>query len=152
MDINELYQEIIIDHGTQPRNCCELHHANQTADGFNPLCGDKIRVFLHVKEGVVQEASFTGSGCAISTACASLLTEALPGKEIHQAKALCNEFTETLKSGAPPSEQLGKLAALLGVKAFPSRVKCATLPCHTFEAALRQLSTTITTESSDDNP
>lgn len=151
MELKELYQEIIIDHGTQPRNCCALKQASNTAEGFNPLCGDKVKIYLKIEDDHVKQASFTGSGCAISTACASLLTEALPGKHVNEAKVLSQEFQKALKdTSGSANEKLGKLAALLGVKSFPARVKCATLPCHTLEAALSNNDNTVSTEDQHD--
>ena len=146
MDIKELYQELIIDHGTQPRNCCSLADANQSAQGFNPLCGDKVQVFLKINHHTIEKASFTGSGCAISMASASLMTEALIGNRIENCQQLSQSFQDLLTQENPPPAELGKLAALSGVKAYPARVKCATLPWHTLAAALQQESKIVSTE------
>jgi nitrogen fixation NifU-like protein len=154
MNIQELYQELIIDHGTQPRNCCLLANANGMAEGFNPLCGDKITVYLKIEHQQIVEASFTGKGCAISIASASLMTEALIGKTIAEVLILSSTFKELLTLDDPISistdVNIGKLAALTGVKAFPARVKCATLAWHTLQAAISQESklhsTPVTTE------
>ncbi len=151
MDIQDLYQEIIIDHGTHPRNCCELPDANGTAEGFNPLCGDKIHLYLKIQEDTIQKATFTGNGCAISMACISLVTEVLPGKTITEAQSLSKLFRTALQEEGCSIDKLGKLAALLGVKEFPSRIKCATLAWHTLEAAIHQdKPIQVTTESIDD--
>lgn len=144
MNLEDLYQELIIDHGTQPRNCRRLENANHEAEGFNPLCGDKVQIFLKVQDEQIQDASFVGHGCAICMASASLMTEALKGQSLPKACALCVDFKASVCQAAGQSqeacpklaEQLGKLQALLGVRAFPSRVKCATLPWHALEAAI----------------
>ena len=139
MDLQDLYQELIIDHGTKPRNCVVLSNANGTAQGFNPLCGDRVKVFLRIEEHQIQEASFTGSGCAICMASASLMTETLPGQSTEKVLALCHRFRSLLTEPVPSSDApIGKLKALLGVRDFPSRVKCATLAWHTLEAAIAQ--------------
>lgn len=149
MQLDELYQELIIDHGTQPRNCGVLNNANGTAQGFNPLCGDKVQIYLHIEKGIIQNATFTGSGCAISTASASLMTEALIGKTVETVMTLSICFKELLTSecSSHPETTLGKLTAFSGVKAFPARVKCATLPWHTLQAALQQISHPVSTET-----
>ncbi len=149
MQLDDLYQELIIDHGTQPRNCCVLNNANSTAQGFNPLCGDKIQVYLNIEKGIIQNATFTGSGCAISTASASLMTEALVGKTLDAVSTLATCFKALLteKETYKPPIKLGKLAAFSGVKTFPARVKCATLPWHTLQAAIQQLSHPVSTET-----
>lgn len=140
MDLQTLYQELIIDHGTQPRNCCALPNANRVAEGFNPLCGDKVNVYLLIEDDKITNASFTGKGCAISTASASLMTETLIGKTLKEAQGLFAAFKASLILDEIPDEishiSLGKLAALNGVKAFPARVKCATLAWHTLQAAI----------------
>lgn len=151
MQLDDLYQELIIDHGTQPRNYCELNNANGSAKGFNPLCGDKVNIFLKIENGVIENATFTGSGCAISTASASLMTEALIGKSTTEVMALSTCFKHVLTSefeGEDHAVVLGKLAAFSGVKAFPARVKCATLPWHTLQAAIEQLPHPVSTETS----
>jgi nitrogen fixation NifU-like protein len=150
MDIKDLYQELIIDHGTDPRNCCVLTNANGTAEGFNPLCGDKIRIYLKIENQKIEKASFIGSGCAISIASASLMTEALMGKSIQEALALSHSFHTALVDTHQEQHQtpLGKLAALTGVKAFPARVKCATLAWHTLQAILLQDPKIVTLEGS----
>ncbi len=147
MDIRELYQDLIIDHGTQPRNCCMLHDANHIAEGFNPLCGDKIHLYLRVQDERILAASFTGAGCAISTASASLMTEILIGKTLTQAQDLFEAFQKLLTVDRDTSTNLGKLEAFAGVKAFPARVKCATLAWHTLLSALKQSKQVISTEN-----
>ena len=152
MNMKDLYQELIIDHGTHPRNCCEIKNANGTAEGFNPLCGDKVRVYLKIENQKIEEASFTGTGCAISIASASLMTEILIGKSIEEALALSHSFHDALVndcSASPESQyetSFGKLTALMGVRAFPARVKCATLSWHTLQAALQHDPHPVTTE------
>lgn len=137
MDLADLYQEIIIDHNRSPRNFRALAPATHHAEGFNPLCGDRLQLYLDVHDGVIREATFQGAGCAISVASASLMTEALKGRTEAEAHALFRRFHAlvTGEDGEPPPE-LGKLAALAGVRAYPSRVKCATLCWHTLESAL----------------
>lgn len=139
--LNELYQQIILDHNKAPRNFGELADANRKAEGYNPLCGDRVTVYLKVEDGTIRDIGFQGSGCAISTASASLMTEVLKGKTEVETKALFEAFRslvmgETTESGS--TEKLGKLLALQGVSEFPVRVKCATLVWHTLQAALRE--------------
>ena len=139
-DVKDLYQELIVDHSKRPRNFGKLEGADHEATGHNPLCGDKVTVFLKVEDGTVQDVHFQGVGCAISTASASLMTERIKGKPVAEAEALFEEFHELVTTGnTQPGamEHLGKLQALSGVKEFPLRVKCATLAWHTFHAALR---------------
>ncbi len=138
MDLDNLYQELIIDHGTEPRNHHILDNANHDAEGYNPLCGDKIHLYLHTQDNVITDISFIAKGCAISTASASIRTELLKGKTIAQAVELFREFQHLVTSEDPAPESLGKLAALSGVRKFPSRVKCATLAWHTLQQALKE--------------
>jgi nitrogen fixation NifU-like protein len=146
-DLSELYQEVIFDHYRQPRNRGVLAGANRTAEGYNPLCGDKVTLYLRIEDGIVKEASFEGTGCAIATASASLMTEALKGKTEAEVQALFGRFRDMVTSTAPVSApDLGKLAALSGVREFPARVKCATLAWHTLRAALRGENSTVSTE------
>ncbi len=153
MDIRELYQELIIDHGTHPRNCCQLPNANHCAEGYNPLCGDKVKVFINTDNTRITKACFIGSGCAISTASASLMTEVLAGKSTQEALELSQAFKHSLTTETEDTApELGKLTALLGTKAFPARVKCATLPWHTLEAALKEEKKIVNTESLEDIP
>ena len=139
-DLRDLYQEVILDHSRKPRNFHVLQHA-RCASGHNPLCGDRVSVFLDLAGGVIREVSFQGNGCAISTASASMMTEALKGKTLEEAQRLFGLFHELVTTGSDASspegeEALGKLAVFEGVREFPVRVKCATLPWHTFRAAV----------------
>jgi len=151
-EIRELYQQVIIDHNRHPRNFCELDNPTCSAEGVNPLCGDQLTLYLQVDDaGVIQKACFKGSGCAISTASASLMTESLQGKTVAQADALFKLFHSLIVDSnsdmdATHHETLGKLAVLVGVKAFPSRVKCATLAWHTLSAALANQDEPVSTE------
>lgn len=139
MDINNLYQELIIDHGTEPRNSYVMEDCNHQAEGFNPLCGDKIHVYLKTENDIINKISFVSKGCAISTASASIMSEVLKGKTIAQAMELFSQFHHLLTTDDAPTPGLGKLAALAGVREFPSRVKCATLAWHTLrDAAIKQ--------------
>ena len=137
-DLRDLYQEVILDHSKRPRNFHKLEEANRTAVGHNPLCGDKLAVYLDIENGVVRDAAFQGAGCAISTASASMMTEALKGKSVQEAEGLFAKFQVMLTT--PPdqelNESLGKLDVFNGVREFPARVKCATLAWHTVHAAL----------------
>ncbi|CAG4882462.1 Iron-sulfur cluster assembly scaffold protein IscU [Georgfuchsia toluolica] len=146
-DLRDLYQEVIIDHSRHPRNFGRLDQANHRAEGYNPLCGDKLTVYLKMDDGVIRDLGFEGEGCAISTAAASLMTEALKGKTEAEAEAMFAAF-HALVTGetAPAAATLGKLEVLGGVREFPSRVKCATLAWHTLSAALRDQSGIVTTE------
>jgi nitrogen fixation NifU-like protein len=148
-DLRELYQSVILDHNKRPRNFREPEGANRSADGDNPLCGDKLTVYLTLEDGVVENAGFVGSGCAISTASASLMTEAIKGKAVEEVEKLFAGFHQLVTS--PPTEPaegagLGKLAVFAGVREFPIRVKCATLAWHAMHSALVQGGTPVTTE------
>lgn len=146
-ELRDLYQEVILDHNRRPRNFGILPDANRSAEGNNPLCGDRVTVYLRVEDGRVQDISFQGAGCAISTASASLMTDALRGKTLEEAHALFQGFHHLVTRGRDGDlEDLGKLAVFEGVREFPIRVKCATLAWHTFEAALRQQDQPISTE------
>jgi nitrogen fixation NifU-like protein len=135
--VHDLYQETILDHSKRPRNCHTMDDANRRAEGFNPLCGDKLRLFLKLGENdIVQDVSFVGSGCAISTASASLMTESLKGKSRAEALQLLDKFHELLTTDTPVSNDLGKLVVFCGVRDYPARVKCATLAWHTLKSAL----------------
>jgi nitrogen fixation NifU-like protein len=148
-DLQELYQEVILDHNRRPRNFQVLEDANRTAQGFNPLCGDKITLYLHLEGDVIRDISFQGSGCAISKASASMMTDSLKGKTRDEAEALFKSFhslvTEGLPADVDPAE-LGKLAVFSGVSEFPVRVKCASLAWHTLRAALAGDAHTVSTE------
>jgi nitrogen fixation NifU-like protein len=143
MDLRELYQDIILDHGRHPRNFHALEHPTHLARGHNPLCGDRVTVYLSIDGDRIADVSFEGRGCAISTAAASLMTEVLKGKSLAEAQALFSRFhaqvTGSELGEVPPEleEDSERLEPLTGVKAYPARVKCATLPWHAFEAALK---------------
>jgi nitrogen fixation NifU-like protein len=147
-DLRELYQEMILDHGRRPRNFGELPQANRHAEGYNPLCGDKASVFLSVDGDVVKDARFQGKGCSISTASASMMTEAVKGKTLAEIEALFARFHGLVTGGtpAPGGPELGKLAVFSGVSEFPVRVKCASLPWHTLKAALDGSQASVSTE------
>ena len=147
--LGELYQQLIIDHNRNPRNFGALDGANRTAAGDNPLCGDRIRVYLRVANGVIEEARFEGNGCAISQASASLMTTAVRGKSPADALELFRAFHRMVTSpptAAPDAGSLGKLAAFAGVRTFPARVKCANLAWHTLRAALEGEASAVSTE------
>lgn len=146
-DLRDLYQEVIFDHYRKPRNCHVLDCANHKADGHNPLCGDQVTVYLKIENGVIEDLSFSGSGCAISTASASLMTEALKGKPVAEVEHLFHEFHQMVTSpDETEHEDIGKLEVLAGVREFPARVKCATLAWHTLHAALKDQSKDVSTE------
>ncbi|MGH7369579.1 MAG: Fe-S cluster assembly sulfur transfer protein SufU [Candidatus Methylomirabilaceae bacterium] len=148
-DLRELYQEVILDHNRRPRNFQKLEGANRTAEGYNPLCGDQITVYARLDDGVISDISFLGSGCAISKASASMMTATLKGKTAAEAEAVFETFhkmvTADLSRTFDPLE-MGKLAAFAGVREFPVRVKCATLPWHTLRAALEGKREPVSTE------
>ena len=148
-DLRELYEEVILDHNRSPRNFGRRPDGcNRTAHGHNPLCGDQVEVAMTVRgDGVIEDIAFSGEGCAITTASASLMTQALKGRSGEEAQSLFDAMHAVLVDEKPPDlERLGKLGALLGVKDFPMRVKCATLPWHTMEAALAGRGAPVTTE------
>ena len=138
-DLTDLYQELIIDHSTRPRNLKHILGA-KSAEGFNPLCGDRVTVFVRMRGGVVVDASFQGEGCAISQASASLMTESIKGKTRADITALFNAFHDLVTGVASPGiGQLGKLTAFSGLRKFPMRVKCGTLAWHTLRAAMESM-------------
>ena len=148
-ELQDLYQELILDHNRRPRNRGRLEDASHYAEGYNPLCGDRVTISLHVEDDVVTDVRFEGSGCAISTASASLMTEALAGKTVANARALFAKFHGMVTGTSDPDGNgpaLGKLAAFAGVGKYPARVKCATLAWHTLEAALQSQSNVVSTE------
>lgn len=145
-DLRELYQETILDHYRQPRNAGQLVDANRIAEGFNPLCGDKVKLYLKVKDGVISDARFEGSGCAIATASASLMTESIIGKRKEEALQLL-ENIHAMVTGGSTMGNMGKLEVLAGVHEFPQRVKCATLAWHTLKAALENTEEPVSTEA-----
>ena len=136
-ELRELYQTVILDHNKQPRNFRELEAANRVADGFNPLCGDKVRVYLELEGDVVKDVAFSGSGCAISTASASLMTQSIKGRSVAEVEKIFDGFHELVTTDTSgDTASLGKLAVFSGVREFPVRVKCATLAWHTLMSAL----------------
>ena len=146
-ELRELYQELIIDHGRYPRNCYCLHDANLSREGFNPLCGDRLILYMKTDQQYIVKMSFQGSGCAISVASASLMTEGLTGKTTLEAKKIFDAFHLLVTSGNEcDAALLGKLMVLKGVCEFPARVKCATLAWHTMMAALDGKTENVTTE------
>ncbi|CAM2929033.1 Fe-S cluster assembly sulfur transfer protein SufU [Legionella worsleiensis] len=147
MDLRELYQEIIIDHNRNPRNHHAMAEATAQANGFNPLCGDKLTVYAKIVDQVITDLSFVGCGCAISQASASLMTDSLKGKTVNEAHDLFHRFHNMLTlDEAEQFSATDKLTVLAGVKAFPARVKCATLAWHTLEAALNKDTSIVKTE------
>lgn len=134
--VHDLYQETILDHSKRPRNCHAMDDANRKAEGYNPLCGDKLKLFLKMEGDVVKDVSFIGSGCAISTASASLMTESLKGKSREEALKMLDKFHNLLTTDTPVTQELGKLVVFCGVRDYPARVKCATLAWHTLKSAL----------------
>ena len=147
-DLNELYQQVILDHSRSPRNFRKLDQPNRTAQGHNPLCGDNVMLYLLMDGEVVKDVSFQGSGCAISKASASILTEAIKGKSKADVKALFDKVHELVTTGRNSTE-LGKLAVFAGVHKFPARVKCAILPWHAAMSAVDGKNETVSTESEE---
>jgi nitrogen fixation NifU-like protein len=144
--VHDLYQETILDHSKRPRNFHPMDDANRHAEGYNPLCGDKLKLFLKVDNDIVTDASFVGSGCAISTASASLMTESLKRKKRDEALKMLEKFHELLTTDTPVSKDLGKLVVFCGVREYPARVKCATLAWHTLKSALENVEEVASTE------
>ncbi len=148
-DLRDLYQEVILDHSRSPRNRRIPERANRHAEGYNPLCGDRITVYVRVEHGVVEDAGFEGTGCAISSASASMMTESLRGKTRAEVDALFEKFRDLVTGKSDPDKaaaELGKLAAFSGVREFPIRVKCASLAWHTVRAALDRKEEPVSTE------
>jgi nitrogen fixation protein NifU and related proteins len=147
-DLQDLYQELILDHGRRPRNFGALSGTSRSAEGYNPLCGDKVKVYVKMDGDTVKDISFEGAGCAISTASASIMTEILKGKTRTEAEELFQTFHElvTGQKAQLQAPELGKLAVFSGVSEFPIRVKCATLAWHTLRAALNGADEVISTE------
>jgi len=148
-DLRDLYQEIILEHSKAPRNYRELKSADRKAEGFNPLCGDRLTVYLRMQGDLIRDIGFQGSGCAISKASASMMTQSVKGKTTDQARALFEGFRQTVM-GQPTGNgdrfDLGKLTMFSGVSEFPTRVKCATLAWHTLKAALEGKQESVSTE------
>jgi nitrogen fixation protein NifU and related proteins len=146
-DLRDLYQEVILEHSKSPRNFCALATANRRAEGYNPLCGDHFTVYLDVEDDHIRSVSFQGSGCAISKASASMMTQALKGKKKEEAERMFEEFHSIVTGNrAADPELLGKLAVFSGVSEFPVRVKCATLAWHAMHAALQGQKQAVSTE------
>ncbi|MEJ2193907.1 MAG: SUF system NifU family Fe-S cluster assembly protein [Ignavibacteriaceae bacterium] len=149
-ELRELYQEVILDHNKSPRNYRKMEDFTQDCEGYNPLCGDTIHVYLKVDEGIVTDVSFQGSGCAISKASASLMTSEIKGKTTEEAEEIFRNFqdliTGNLGKNPGKDDKLGKLAVFSGVQEFPVRVKCATLAWHTMNSALHENDRSVTTE------
>lgn len=147
-ELKDLYQEVIVDHNRNPHNFGELTDADRVVEGYNPLCGDKLNLYVKFDGDRIGEVKFDGSGCAISVASASLMTDTLKGKTREEADALFNDFHDLLTAKEIPadSDKLDKLAALAGVRDYPSRIKCATLCWHTLHSALSGEAETVTTE------
>jgi len=147
MDLAELYRDVIVDHNRRPRNRGPLPSAKHRAEGNNPLCGDQLRIYVDMEHDVIHDLRFEGTGCAISTASASLMSEAVKGKSRAEAAALFGAVHRMLTgTGDAAGAELGKLAALAGVREFPARVKCASLCWHTLNAALAGSAQPVTTE------
>jgi len=147
-DLKDLYQEVIVDHNRSPHNYGKLDGADRKLEGFNPLCGDRLTLYLKLNGNRIAGISFDGSGCAISIASASLMTDAIQGKTVAEAETIFNQFHELLtgKGTAADLDHFGKLAALAGVRDYPTRVKCATLCWHTLHAALTGTQAMVSTE------
>ncbi len=147
-DLRDLYQEVIFDHNRNPRNFRVIEDADRKVEGFNPLCGDHLTLYLKLDGDKIIDASFQGSGCAISTASVSLMTEIIKGKTLQEAEELFQKFHEmtTNQDEEVQLEAMGKLAVLAGVREYPARVKCATLAWHTLDAAIKNQETSISTE------
>jgi nitrogen fixation NifU-like protein len=144
-DLSDLYQEVILDHNRRPRNFHTIENATHCAEGYNPLCGDRLSLYLRIDGETITDVAFQGSGCAISKASASLMTDSLKGRDVSVARALFERFHRMVTT--PPDqevEDLGKLSALAGVREFPVRVKCASLAWHTLKAALERAEKTTT--------
>ena len=148
-DLGELYQQVILDHNRKPRNFKVLESADRTKEGYNPLCGDQLVVYLKMNGDVIDDVSFQGSGCAISKASASMMTTAVKGKTRGEAEVIFNEFHRMVRGEMDPEtpgNHLGRLSIFAGVREFPARVKCASLSWHTLHAALEGAPQTVSTE------
>ena len=147
-DLRELYQEVILDHNKYPRNFGEIEGADRHAEGYNPLCGDRLTVYLNLEKDVITEVAFQGSGCAISKASASLMTDAVKGKTVAEARLLFDRFHAMITNNANENSesQIGKLAVLAGVRDYPMRVKCAILAWHALRAAVDENNQSVSTE------
>lgn len=147
--LSDLYQEVILDHNRRPRNFGELENASGEAEGFNPLCGDKVKVYLKTEQGIIRDVTFKGAGCAISTASASIMTEAMKGKTVDEARTMFEKFHDMVTGKAefdPEDEDLAKLEVFHRLSEYPVRVKCATLVWHALLAALEDQPEVVSTE------
>ena len=145
-DLQDLYQEVILDHNKRPHNFRAIEDG-QKAEGYNPLCGDRVTVYLRIEDGRVADASFQGSGCAISKASASLMTDSVKGKTLQEVEELFGKFQAMItRTTDAPADELGKLSVLAGVRQFPMRVKCASLPWHTLRSAAAAADAVVSTE------
>lgn len=145
-DLDDLYQEVILEHSKRPRNFREMPNANRHARGKNPFCGDNYTVFLHMENDIVKDVSFQGDGCAISKASGSMMTEAVKGKTKAEAEKIFTHFHDMLTKGEPAADEIGKLAVLRGVAKFPTRIKCAILSWHALAAGLDKPDSEVSTE------
>ena len=145
-DLRDLYQQVILDHNRKPRNFRKIADANRTAEGYNPLCGDRITVEATVEDGTVKDVAFQGAGCAISKAAASMMTANVIGKPEQEVDALFHRVHAMLTGANGDAAEVGKLAVFAGVREFPSRIKCATLAWHTLQAALHRAAEPVSTE------
>lgn len=149
-ELNDLYQQVILDHSRSPRNFRRIEHADRLARGHNPLCGDQLTLFLQTEGDVIRDIAFQGDGCAISRASASLLTEALKGRRQSEVRALFDRVHTLVTTGGGDAEDLGKLAVFAGVHRFPARVKCALLAWHAALAAVEGQTQPVSTETPAD--
>ena len=145
-ELQELYQQVILDHSRSPRNFFKLDAANRIAEGHNPLCGDRVTVYLRLENDVIRDVSFQGEGCAISKASASIMTEMLKGRTREEAQKVFTQFHDMITTGTPSIDELGKLGVFAGVSKFPARVKCAILPWHAIAATLEGKENVVSTE------
>lgn len=145
-ELRTLYQEVILDHYKRPRNFGPLEPHDHEAEGYNPLCGDQVSVYLRVQDGVIEDVSFEGQGCAISTASASLMTEAVKGKTVEEAEGIFDRFRKLVTGEEGAGDQLGKLEILAGVRDYPVRIKCAILAWHALHSALNESGEAVSTE------
>jgi nitrogen fixation protein NifU and related proteins len=147
-DLKQLYQDVIVDHNRSPRNFGKLENADRVLEGFNPLCGDRLTLYVKLDGNTISDIHFDGSGCAISVASASLMTEAMKGKSVEQAEQVFNDFHHllTAEDAEPDLDRFGKLAALAGVRDYPSRIKCASLCWHTLHAIIGDDKAPVSTE------
>ena len=146
-DLKDLYQEVIVDHNRNPRNFGKLDNADKKLEGFNPLCGDRLTLYLKINNDQIDDITFDGAGCAISVASASLMTDAMKGKSIEEAESIFNEFHDLVTNEDEIDfDKTGKLAIIAGVRNYPTRVKCATLCWHTLNSALHGNETPVSTE------